>query len=295
MKRKLEDQIRKDLEKKIVLLSGPRQVGKTTLSQQLSPQSTDYFNFDDQDHRKLIREKKWRRDVQLVIFDETHKMKNWKRWLKGVYDTEGTHPSLLVTGSARMDVYSQGAESLAGRHFLYRLHPFSTAEVHEALDESPETVQEKLLQFGGFPEPFLTANMTFAKRWRRSHLDRILREDLLDLEKVREIKSIEILVDLLAERVGSTISFSSLARDLEVSPKTVKHWIEILQRMFVIFVVPPYSRNIARAILKEPKIYFYDIARVNAPGGARFENLVACALLKRNEFLEDTLGEMKTR
>jgi predicted AAA+ superfamily ATPase len=146
---------------------------------------------------------------------------------------------------------------------------------------------------GGFPEPFLNGSEEFSKRWRRSHIDRILREDLLDLEKVRELKSIEILVDLLADRVGSTISYSSLARDLEVSPKTVKHWVEILERMYVIFVVPPYAKNLARAILKEPKIYFYDIGRVKADAGARFENLIACHLLKRGHFLEDTKGDIR--
>ena len=291
MKRILESSIRSDLEQKLVLLSGPRQVGKTTLARQLYSSESEYLNYDSSDDRKAIKSLEWRRDRKLVIFDELHKMTGWKRWLKGIYDTEGFPPSILVTGSARMDVYRQGGESLAGRHFLYRLHPLSICEVQRCYSGKAEEIEEQLLRLGGFPEPFLKGEDTFAKRWRRNHIDRILREDLLDLEKVREIKSIEILVDLLAERVGSTTSFSSLARDLEVSPKTVKHWIEILQRMFVVFIVSPYSRNIARAILKEPKIYFYDIARVKDRGGARLENLAALSLLKRNQFLEDTQGE----
>ncbi len=262
------------------------------MGHQLFPDGTVYLNYDRAEDREVLRKASWPRKAELVVFDELHKMKHWKRWIKGIYDTEQRPPRLLVTGSARMDVYKRGGDSLAGRHFSFRLHPVSVAEAARAgLSASAEEIQALLLRVGGFPEPFLNGTEEFARRWRKSHVDRILREDLLDLEKVRELKAIEILVDLLAERVGSTVSYSSLARDLEVSPKTVKHWIEILERLYVVFVVTPYSRNIARAILKEPKIYFYDTGRVRQDPGARFENLIACHLLKRNHFLEDTRGD----
>jgi uncharacterized protein len=293
MDRYLTPFVKKDLDKKLVLLSGPRQSGKTTLSQSLHPHSSVYLNFDRTRDRKVIRDESWSREKDLIVFDELHKMRMWKRWIKGTYDTEKIPPRLLVTGSARMDVYRKGGDSLAGRHFLYRLHPVSVAEaVRGGVGMDHRTAYERLLKVGGFPEPFL-GDENDAERWRRGHLDRILREDLLDLEKVRDLKSIEILVDLLAERVGSPVSYLSLARDLEISPKTVKHWVEILERMYVVFVVPPYSKNIARAILKEPKIFFYDTGRVVDHPGARLENLVATALLKRNHFLEDTRGERR--
>lgn len=294
MDRDLHHPILKDLDTKLILLSGPRQSGKTTLGQKLFSESTVYLNFDHSGDRELIRKRAWSRNAELVVFDELHKMKNWKSWIKGIYDSEKRPPRLLVTGSARMDIYKRGGDSLAGRHFSFRLHPISIAEaVHSGLPSSAEDIQATLLRVGGFPEPFLNGTDEFAKRWRRSHIDRILREDLLDLEKVRELKSIEILVDLLAERVGSSVSYSSLARDLEVSPKTVKHWVEILERLYVVFVVTPYSKNIARAILKEPKIYFYDTGRIKHDAGARFENMIACHLLKRNHFLEDTRGDTR--
>jgi len=291
MQRYLTSLILKDLEEKLVLLSGPRQIGKTTLSKVLFPTDQVYLNFDRLSDRKMLREESWSRNVSLVVFDEIHKMKSWKRWLKGIYDTEGVRPRILVTGSARLDIYRKAGDSLAGRFFLYRLHPISVAEASRSFSAvSPDEILEKIMKFGGFPEPLLKGSEVAAKRWRKTHLDTILREDLLDLEKVREIKQIEILVELLSERVGSSLSYSSLAKDLEISPHTVKKWIEILERLFVIFVVTPYSKNIARAILKEPKIYFYDTGRVKADEGARFENLVACALFKRNQFLEDTQG-----
>jgi predicted AAA+ superfamily ATPase len=246
-----------------------------------------YLNFDAEDDRRMILDRGWTRDTDLVILDELHKMRSWKRWLKGIYDTEGVRPRLLVTGSARLDTYRRGGDSLAGRHFLFRLHPISVREA----GGDPEEALATMLRVGGFPEPFLKGTETFAARWRRSHLDRVLREDLLDLESVRELKAMEILVQLLSERVGSPVSYASLARDLEISPHTVKRWIGILEALFVVFVVPPYAARLAKAIRKEPKIYLFDVGRVRAGEGARLENLVACHLLKTLHFREDTLGE----
>lgn len=273
---------------KYVLLAGPRQVGKTTLSKSLVSNFT-YLNFDASEHRSIIMNKEWPRSGELLILDELHKMKSWKRWLKGLYDLEKTKMPVIVTGSARLDTYNKGGDSLAGRHQLFHLMPLSVKEIDPT---HPEEVFELLLRFGGFPEPFIKASDRSAKLWRKGHLDVVLREDLLDLEKVRDIKSIEILVDLLADRVGSTISYSSLAAILEVSPHTIKHWIQVLENLYVIFVIRPYSKDIAKSILKEPKIYFYDTGRVSAGEAARLENLVACHLLKRMHFIRDTEGDM---
>lgn len=289
MDRYLENHLKKDLKEKIILLSGPRQVGKTTLSKQLSS-SIAYLNYDSSSDRKIIRSQEWSRDVELVIFDELHKMKGWKSWIKGIYDSEGTNPALLVTGSARLDTYKKGGESLAGRFFPFRLHPLTVKEIFHYLNETPENALSNLLKFGGFPEPYLKGNEIFAKRWRRVHSDTIIREDLLDLERVRDIKSIEILVDLLKGRVGSTTSYTSLANDLQVSIHTVKHWLQILENLYIIFAVRPYHKNIARSILKEPKYYFYDTAAIDGDLGAKLENTVACALLRELHFVEDTTG-----
>ncbi len=289
MERSLETQIRNDLKEKIVLLSGPRQVGKTTLSKQLMP-AYAYLNYDAAADRKIIRAQEWDRDTGLVIFDELHKMKNWKSWIKGIYDTEGIPPTILVTGSARLDTYKKGGESMAGRFFPFRLHPLTVKEICKYLNEDSETALDKLLKVGGFPEPFLKARDAFAKRWRRTHTDIIIREDLLDLEKVRDIKSIEILIDLLKARVGSTTSYTSLANDLQVSVHTIKHWLQILENLYVIFPVRPYHKNIARSLLKESKYYLYDTGAVDGGIGARLENTVACALMRELHLLEDTTG-----
>ena len=287
MERNLLTSIRKDLKKKVVFVTGPRQSGKTTLARMVTPDH-DYLNFDFPPHRLDIKDRAWDRKKELVIFDELHKMRGWKGWLKGVFDVEGVSPALLVTGSARLDTARKGGESLAGRFFQYRLHPFDVKEVAGELD--PEESLSRIMEVGGFPEPFLENDPAFYARWRKSHTDMILRQDLIDLEHVRDITSIETLVELLRHRVGSPISFSSLARDLERDPSTVKRWLGVLESLYVVFPIRPFHRNIARALLKEPKYYFYDTGLVVGDEGARFENLCACALLKESHRRIDCEG-----
>jgi hypothetical protein len=291
MKRSIEDFIRKDLKRKIVLLTGPRQTGKTTLAKMLD-KSFDYFNYDHAEHRLSLMEKSWDRAKPLVIFDELHKMKNWKSWLKGIYDTEKIPPALIVTGSAKLDAYKKVGDSLAGRFFEFRLHPLDLKEIKRGL--GPDNLEKKLdrlLTLGGFPEPYFENDESYYHRWKKSHLDIILKQDLIDLENVHQIISIETLIQLLKKKVGSPISYSSLAEDLQCSDKTIKRWLAILETLYVVFKVPPFHRNISRSILKAPKYYFYDTGQVNNERGMRLENLVACALLKEMHFREDCLGE----
>jgi hypothetical protein len=291
MHRYLEEQIRADLGRKIVLLSGPRQAGKTTLAKMLS-QNCDYFNYDNAEHRVGLLEKSWDRSRELVIFDELHKLKNWKSWLKGVYDTESTPPAIIVTGSAKLDAYRKAGDSLAGRFFQFRLHPLDLKEIRNALKPDDLGAElDKLLLVGGFPEPYLNGDTIYYNRWKRSHLDIILKQDMIDLEKIQQITSIETLIQLLKRSVGSPVSHNSLAQDLQCSDKTIKHWLGVLENMYVVFKVAPFHKNIARSILKAPKYYFYDTGQVVGDEGAKLENLVACSLLKEMHFREDCLGE----
>jgi predicted AAA+ superfamily ATPase len=291
MKRYITNYIKEDLDKKIILLTGPRQTGKTTLSKMLGD-DFDYFNYDNVDDRLGLQEKSWDRSKPLVIFDELHKLKNWKSWLKGIYDKEGIPPSILVTGSARLDTYKKVGDSLAGRFFQFRLHPLDLKEINTYLKPDDLEVElDKLLAVGGFPEPFLNGTSRFYNRWKKSHLDIILKQDLIDIENVQQITQIETLIQLLKHRVGSPISYSSLAQDLQCSDKTVKRWLTILENMYVLFKVPPFHKNIARAIQKAPKFYFYDTGQVLGEKGVKLENAVACAIQKELHFLGDCLGE----
>ncbi|MBI4403021.1 MAG: ATP-binding protein [Deltaproteobacteria bacterium] len=287
MKRAKLSILQQDKTKKMILLMGPRQVGKTTLSKEVA-KDFQYLNYDRGRDRKIIHKLEWDRTRSLVILDELHKMRKWKSWIKGVYDTEKRPPHFLVTGSARLDVYRRGGDSLAGRHFSHRLHPFTVRELMGQME--PEETLDRILKVGGFPEPFLENDPAKAGRWRASHLDVILREDLIDLERVREIRSIEILIDLLRERVGGLVSYSSLAEELGVSVHTIKHWLEILGYLYVIFRVSPYSRNIARSLKKESKYYFYDTGAVEGNEGQKLENVVAGALLREIDLCRDEQG-----
>ena len=291
MKRQLTQDIQEALTEKIVLLTGPRQCGKTTLVKQLYTHF-DYFNYDAAEDRLALQEKSWDRNKPLIIFDELHKMPEWKRWIKGVYDKEGVKPQLLMTGSAKLDTYRKVGDSLAGRYFQYRLYPLDLKEVAEYNTEYNITeIFERLWHFGGFPEPFIKGDESYYKRWRRGHLDIILRQDLIDTQAIRDIQSIETLVQLLKKRVGSGISYANLARDLGRDAHTIKRWLQLLENMYVIFRVTPFHKNIARSLLKEPKYYFFDIAQVEGDDGARLENLAALSLLKELHFIEDTQGK----
>ena len=291
MERYLKKYIKEDIDNKIILLTGPRQVGKTTLSKMLE-NDFDYFNFDNIDDRLSLQEKSWDRSKPLVVFDELHKLKNWKSWLKGIYDTEGIPPSILVTGSAKLNTCKKVGDSLAGRFFQFRMHPLDLKEIRSFLKpENFEAELDKLLLLGGFPEPFLNGTQRYYNRWKRSHLDIILKQDLIDLENVRQITQIETLIQLLKHRVGSPISYNSLAQDLQCSDKTVKRWLTLLENMYVLFKVPPFHKNIARAIQKAPKFYFYDTGQVIGDSGIRLENAVACAIQKEVHFREDCFGE----
>ena len=290
MERYLNTALSEELGNKILLLTGPRQCGKTTLSKMLHA-DYQYINYDLAEHRLLLREKSWDRQRAMIIFDELHKMTGWKAWLKGIYDVEGLPPALLVTGSARLAAFRKTGDSLAGRHFQFRLHPLDLKEALAFTDLGRDEIFDRLMTVGGFPEPFLNGAQRYYNRWKRSHVDLILKEELLTLSAVRDIQSIETLIELLRSRVGSPVSANSLARDLQKSPNTIRHWLKLLEDLYVIFKVAPYHKNIARALLKEPKYYFYDNGMVQGDEGARLENLVACALFKEIHRAQDVDGE----
>jgi predicted AAA+ superfamily ATPase len=222
------------------------------------------------------------------VFDELHKYRRWKSWLKGIWDIANHQQTFLVTGSAKMDIYQKGGDSLVGRYHYWRLHPFSLDE-HPAKLSAVETYQ-RLLTVDGFPEPFLNGDEREARRWRRERFRGILHEDMRDISNMQHLQSLDLMVEALRDRVSNLIVLSNLAKDLEVSPNTIKQWLQLIQRLYLAFAIYPYSKKITRSIQKPAKIYFYDNADVNSNQGARLENLVATHLLKRLQFIEDYYG-----
>lgn len=306
IKRYLERYCVEDLQKKMVLLGGPRQVGKTTFAKQLGRthyRHPLYLNWDDRDDQKKILNRLFDQEVDLTIFDELHKYHEWKNYLKGLYDKQFDHFRILVTGSARLDIYRRGGDSLMGRYHYLRLHPFSVAElissfpsytVQQAL-QFPErsiaghTAYEHLFQFGGFPEPLFTHDQRTLRRWQKERLDRLVHEDIRDIEYIRQLSGLEILVNLLPEKVGSRLSLDALREDLRISHNTVSHWMEILEKFYYHFRIRPFTGKLIRSLHKEAKLYLWDWSEVAEPS-ARLENMVAEHLLKFTHWLADVDG-----
>jgi len=293
MERYLTESILSDLGKKMVVLTGPRQVGKTTLAKAIQQHyhRPQYLNWDISDDRRILAAGSWSPRADLLVMDEIHKMRKWKSFLKGAYDGLASHQSLLVTGSARMETFRQTGESLAGRYFHLRLHPISVREWVEQGNVSPDEALDRLMIRGGFPEPFLAEDPKQGDLWRRQYFTDLVREDIVEFSRIHEIRAMRLLVDMLRHRVGSSLSIASLARDLQLSPNTVAKYIGVLEALYVIFLVRPYHRNVARAILKEPKVYFFDSAYVSGDDGVKWENACAAMLLKHIQYEQDLLGK----
>jgi len=305
LQRMLALPIRKDLEKKMVFVGGPRQVGKTTLATMIGETfgQSAMFNWDNRDHRKAILNAQWSPDNHLLVFDELHKYPKWKGWVKGVWDTRQHGERILVTGSSRLDVFRRGGDSLLGRYHYYRLHPFTLAELDGSrrsigafpkkppvlVFKQPSAQLERLMRWGGFPEPLFAGSDRVLRRWQKERFERVFREDIRDTENIRSLSQVELLGQLLPARVASPLSFLSLAEDVEASPKTVRSWLELLCRNYYVFRVPPYHTRIDRALKKEAKYYLWDWSEVTDEG-KRFENLLAGHLLAFCHHYEDVFG-----
>lgn len=303
--RSIEPTVCRDLVDKMVFLAGPRQVGKTTVARRVLDAAGEgaYLSWDNRGDRREIRAARWPGGKALVVLDELHKWRGWKGWLKGEFDRHRDHLRFLVTGSARLDVYRRGGDSLQGRYHHHRLHPFSFSEAlgGRALPRGEPgkalaigtrdraDLVADLLEYGGFPEPFLAQSSRALRRWQKERLDRFFREDVRDLEPIRELSAFQWLAELLPERVGSLLSLNSLREDLEVSHRALTHWMEVLERLYHVYRLRPFGGPRGRSLTKMPKAYLWDWSLVPSRA-ARFENLVASHLLKFCHHLEDTEG-----
>ena len=289
----------------MIFIAGPRQAGKTTLTQILAEDFTNslYFNWDIlEEKRKLIENASFYEEVNrndnsmpLIIFDELHKYSNWKNYLKSVYDKDKGNYKFVVSGSGRLDMYQKGGDSLAGRYFIFYLWPFTLAElagnnlsfeqftsnfieIHTCANQT-QLIWNNLSQFSGFPDPYLNGTDPFYQIWSNTYKKQLLREDIRDLASLRSFDDVEILFSLLPSKIGNPLSMASLARDIHVSFDSVRSWIEIFENFFMVFRIPPWSKKISRAITKEKKLYLFDYASIESPA-AKFENMVALELFR---------------
>lgn len=302
--RYLEDIVIQDLRSKMVFIGGPRQVGKTTLSKEMIAKNFEfsrYYNWDYQPDRKKLLGGELPGEPGLIIFDEIHKHRKWKNLIKGIYDVHKDKYQIIVTGSARLNVYRKSGDSLQGRYHYYTLHPFSVAEMENIKNswqpyteikfssQNYQTTLNALYEYGGFPETIITQDKTTLRRWHNEKLERLFREDIRDIENIRDINNMKLLGDLLPIKIASQLSINSLREDLEVSHRAVTSWLNILESFYYHFRVYPYSAKSIRSIKKEPKIYLVDWSEIENEG-ARFENLIASHLLKFTNYLFERDG-----
>lgn len=298
------------LGRRMLFLSGPRQVGKTTLvTSALCREKTAYFNWDNRKTRLAFQKDpdffvgapgKW------ICFDEIHKRPKWKDILKGIYDTHKEDYRFIITGSARLDTFKKSGDSLVGRYFHTRLFPINLPDLHKTDFSPPENPLDlihkaadlndskhltDLLNLGGFPEPFFSGSEAFWKRWSGNHTDLILTEDLRDLTRVTEVDKIESLMEMLTPSLGHTLSYSNLGRDLETGHTSVKRWLDMLERLQLVFSVSPYSKNIRRAYKQEKKWYLVDWRGAT---NNLFENYVAATLDRAAALYTDRYGDKMT-
>jgi predicted AAA+ superfamily ATPase len=309
IKRALSERIYEDLTtaNKMVFISGPRQVGKTTLARTIGSDKFSgrysYLNWDSREDRASILRGEFRADNVLVIFDEIHKYRQWKNYLKGEYDKYKERFKILVTGSARMDIYRKGGDSLQGRYYNYLLHPLSINEVignrakttpfHEP-DFKPSSKEaaeafDALFRFGGFPEMFVKQSDRELRRWHNDRVDRLVKEDIRDVESLRDLSAIEVMVEMLPERAGSVFSLNSLCEDLRATHRTVSLWADVLEKFYYHFRIYPFRYSTIKSLRKEPKLYLWDWSQVKGEG-ARFENMIASHLLKFCDYLRNSEG-----
>lgn len=306
--RRIESVILNDLQKKMVMIAGPRQCGKTTLAKTIAKKSKcpwSYYNWDIDTDKRLIMKGALAADSRLWVLDELHKFRKWRNWLKGQFDQHHPSHEFLITGSAKLETYSRGGDSLQGRYFLHRLHPFTLAElIHpkkifswqqalQCTQKIPATTQktlQELLTLGGFPEPYFAQSEREAARWRLAYGTRIVRDEIRSLEQVQDLDGMELLFDRLPATVGSVLSINSLREDLQVAFETVRNWLGIFERLYTVMRVAPYGPPKIKAVKKEQKLYFWDWRRTENEA-ARLENLVAIHLLRFVHWQEDVGGE----
>jgi len=288
--RYIKKPVEQDLKERMVFVSGPRQVGKTIFSLSFltypGEKHPAYLNWDNPVTRSSLLRGELPPNEKCIILDEIHKFARWRNLIKGFYDTNKSEISFIITSSARLDFYRKGGDSLQGRYHYYRLHPFSLRELNA---QPTKGDLETLLTFGGFPEPCLKGEERFWRRWQRERLQRVIYEDIRDLENVKEISLLELLAEELPNRIGAPLSIKKLKELLQVAHETVERWLKIFDRMYYCFRIPPYGPPRIRAVKKEQKLYLWDWSLVPEPG-PRFENFIASQLLKYCHFIEDTEG-----
>lgn len=258
---------------KAILIMGPRQVGKTTLVEQLLSERSEailYLNGDDADDREILSNtttaklKRLLGDHTLVFIDEAQRITNIGLTLKLLTD-QFKHVQTIASGSSSFDLANEINEPLTGRKYEYELYPLSFMEMvgHHGWRDEKRLLSERLVN-GYYPDVVNAATGSEGQQNLKLLAGSYLYKDLLSLESVRKPQLLEKLLKALALQLGSEVSSTELSRLIGTNAHTVDKYIDLLEKAYVIFRLPAYSRNVRTEIRKGKKVYFYDNGIRNA-------------------------------
>ncbi|MDR2585220.1 MAG: ATP-binding protein [Prevotellaceae bacterium] len=274
----------------VIVLTGPRQSGKTTLAKNLFP-NYKYVDLTRATERNIIEtspEDYLRQYAHGIIIDEAQ---NWPEifpYVKIVAD-DLPESNIILTGSNNFSLMEKVTESLAGRAATLALLPLS---LHELGDEVAKLPTDTLLFNGGYP--VVWAKNTPAADASRHYYNLYIERDVRKLLNVKDLSKFQIFIRLCAGRVGTEFNAQSLSNEIGVSHHTIYHWLSILEASYLVFRLPPFYQNIGKRLVKSPKIFFYDTAiicfllgietidqlKTHPQRGAIFENYVILEFLK---------------
>ncbi|MDE5841003.1 MAG: ATP-binding protein [Muribaculaceae bacterium] len=272
IKRKLEETVAKRLFRhKAIIISGARQVGKSTLMARVTErldQPVLNLNCDDPDVRNILT------DINsanlrlllglnnVVVIDEAQRVENIGLVLKRIVD-EYPNVQVLASGSSSLRLKSSINEPLTGRKYEYEMYPVSTAELYDTLGLLPtRQLLESRLVYGSYPD--VLTHQEEAKDLLRTLADSYLYKDILELDEVRKPVVLQKILVALALQLGSEVAFSEVARTVGSDPKTVERYIDLLEKCYVLYSLPGLSRNLRNELKKTRKIFFYDTGIRNA-------------------------------
>lgn len=293
---------------KSVILYGPRQVGKTTLSKSIAKSlgwKTLMLNGDDKTSNDILSSQdltKLERLVsgyQLIFIDEAQRIQNIGINMKLIIDS---HPEIriLATGSSSFDLANKVAEPLTGRVWSYTLYPVSATEMvkSESRYDYSKRLEEQLL-YGSYPEIYKYKTSEDKISYLKQLTTSYLYKDILEYADIKHADKIDKLLKLIALQLGNEVSLSELADNLNINRETVTNYIDLLKKSFVIFTLGGFNRNLRKEVTKMNKIYFYDLGVRNSiignfsptdlrPDlGALFENYLIIERIKRNSYSEN--------
>jgi predicted AAA+ superfamily ATPase len=303
IQRKLSQTLEKDFFKqKIIVVLGPRQVGKTTLLKQIvgNNDSVLMFNCDNLDERTALENKNTTElrhlfgNHKIVMIDEAQRVKNIGLTLKIAADT--IHDvQVIATGSSSLDIGHEINEPATGRLREYKLFPFSWQELATSSSVQAEhRLLEYRMVYGMYPE--VVTNSDDAKTILRTLTNSYLYKDLLSYKGIRKPDVLQKLVQALALQLGSEVSYNELSRLVGIDKETVENYVDLLEKCFIVFRLSSFSRNLRKEIRKGKKIYFYDNGIRNAilsnfaplslrqDVGALWENFMVSERLKYNAY-----------